>query len=248
MNGIATTLAASILVLAPGAPAWAFAPVEDEPAAEPTTADAPAQAEPDADALPSLDELLGLDEDDSEASAADQAQQEVDQELQRRLHEVELSDIFTQALEKMALSVQLLQVDFESGLATQRVQQDVLEKLDQLIDRARELSQRHSESCQCSECRSKRADGQRKPGDKPGSRQAGSRRNDGPSSEGRAIEPPPGREGDINTVLEETGTEWGHLPVRIRELLRQGRGDYKSPLYRQLTEEYYKRLAEDGST
>jgi hypothetical protein len=238
MNGIMSTLTAAVLALgmAHGAPAFAPDEALDE---------APAEA----DALPSLDELLGLDEDESEASAAEQAQQEADEELQRRLQEVELGDIFSQALEKMALTVHLLEVDYESGLATQRAQQDVLEKLDQLIDRARELSQRHSESCSgCSECSGGKPSGGKKPGDKPGSQQPGSQRSEGPSSDSQATDPPPGREGDINTILEETGTEWGHLPNRVREMLKQGRGDYKSPLYRQLTEEYYKRLAEEGSS
>jgi hypothetical protein len=238
MNGITSTLTAAILALGMAHEAHAFGPDE-----------APDEAPAEADALPSLDELLGLDEDESEASAAEQARQEADEELQRRLQEVELGDIFSQALEKMALTVHLLEVDYESGLATQRAQQAVLEKLDQLIDRARELSQRHSASCSgCSECSGGKPSGGKKPGDKPGSQQPGSQRSDGPASDSQATDPPPGREGDINTILEETGTEWGHLPNRVREMLKQGRGDYKSPLYRQLTEEYYKRLAEEGSS
>jgi hypothetical protein len=239
-------LTAATLALAVTQAARAFAPEAGKPSPEAPPVEA---TDEDGDALPSLDELLGLDADESETSAAQQAQQEADEELQRRLKEVELGDIFSQALEKMALSVQLLEVDFESGLATQRVQQDVIEKLDQLIDRARELSQRHSQSCPgCSECSGGKPNSQPKPGSKPGSRQPGGQRSEGPASDSRATDPPSGREGDINTVLEETGTEWGHLPTRVREMLKQGRGDYKSPLYRQLTEEYYKRLAEEGSS
>ena len=233
MNGTVTTLAAGILALGLLQPAPAFVRTEPEPKDE---------------ALPSLDELLGLAEDDSETSAAEQARQESDEELQRRLSEEDLRDLFSQALEKMALSAHLLEVDFESGLATQRAQQDVLAKLDQLIDRARELSSQHSSSCSgCSQCSSKAGSAQRKPGSKPGS-QPGDNRSSGPAQDSQATDAPPGREGDINTVLEETGTEWGHLPARVRQMLKQGRGDYKSPLYRKLTEEYYKRLAEEGSS
>ncbi|MHC4210189.1 MAG: hypothetical protein ACYSWT_10805 [Planctomycetota bacterium] len=199
--------------------------------------------------MPSLDELLGLGADESETTAAEQAQRETDEELQRRLSEQDLHDLFLQALEKMALSAHLLEIDFESGLATQRAQQDVLAKLDQLIDQARELASQHSDSCSgCSQCSGKSGSAPRDPGKKPGSGTQGTQRGDAPSDDSQATDAPAGREGDINTVLEETGSEWGHLPARIREMLKQGRGDYKSPLYRKLTEEYYKRLAEEGSS
>jgi hypothetical protein len=234
MNGTLTTLAAWILALGLLLPAPALA--QSEPG-------------PEDEAPPSLDELLGLEEDESESSAAEQARQESDEELQRRLSEEDLRDLFTQALEKMALSAHLLEVDFESGLATQRAQQDVLAKLDQLIDRAREMSSKHSSSCSgCSQCSGKSTGAQRKPVSKPGSQQPGENRSSGPAQDSQATDAPPGREGDINTVLEETSTEWGHLPARVRQMLKQGRGDYKSPLYRKLTEEYYKRLAEEGSS
>jgi hypothetical protein len=229
-----TTLTAGVLALGLLQPVSAFGPTETEPGEK---------------APPSLDELLGLEEDESETSAAEQARQESGEELQRRLSEQDLRDLFFQALEKMALSAHLLEIDFESGLATQRAQQDVLAKLDQLIDRARELSSQHSSSCSgCSQCDSKAGSAQSKPGSKPGSPKSGANRNSGPAQDSQATDAPPGREGDINTVLQETGTEWGHLPPRVRQMLKQGRGDYKSPLYRKLTEEYYKRLAEEGSS
>ncbi len=149
----------------------------------------------------------------------------------------------------MALSARLLEVDFESGLATQRAQQDVLATLDQLIDRAKELSLQHLASCSgCSQCSGKPGGVKRNPGKKPGSQAPGANRTDAPAQDSQATDAPPGRQGDINTLLEETGSEWGHLPARVREMLKQGRGDYKSPLYRKLTDEYYKRLAEEGSS
>jgi hypothetical protein len=149
----------------------------------------------------------------------------------------------------MALSARLLEMDFESGLATQRAQQDVLAKLDQLIDRAKEFAQSHSASCSgCSQCRGDSASNNPKPGSKPGAQAPGATRREGPSRDSQATDAPPGRQGDINTLLEETGSEWGHLPARVREMLKQGRGDYKSPLYRELTDEYYRRLAEEGSS
>lgn len=190
---------------------------------------------------PSLDELLGLVDDAD--NAAEQAARQNDQELQRRLSDVELGDAFEVALEKMQISADLLDVERDSGLGTQRVQQDILAKLDQLIDIAKQMSQKQPMSS------SGGGSGQPKP--QPGAEQqqpGEGRRTQSGTQGGQAIDPPPGREGDINTIIEETDTEWGHLPERLREMLEQGRNSYISGLYRTLTEEYYKRLAREGSS
>ena len=199
------------------------------------------ESPPAEDDAPTLDELLGLESDESEARSAEEARRANDDELQRRLSEVKLGDLFTQAIEKMALSARLLDVKYESGLATQRAQLEVLAKLDQLIDQAKQMSRRQSSSCSgcssgCSQCS---GGSKPKPGSKGGSQSANR------STGSQATDAPARRDGDINTFLEETGTEWGHLPARIRAMLKQGRDDYRSPLYRKLTEEYYKRLAEE---
>ena len=74
--------------------------------------------------------------------------------------------------------------------------------------------------------------------------QQNAQRNNTPS-DSTEQEPPPMQEGDINTVIEETRTEWGNLPQRWRDALNQGKRDKYSSLEEQLTAEYYKRLAED---
>jgi hypothetical protein len=61
------------------------------------------------------------------------------------------------------------------------------------------------------------------------------------------MDPPSPQDADPNSILEETRSEWGNLPQRVRDMLLQGRKDSYSPLYKRLTEEYYKRLAEEGS-
>jgi len=48
-------------------------------------------------------------------------------------------------------------------------------------------------------------------------------------------------------VMEEGRVEWGTLPPRIRDLVQQGRRDRVSSLYLRLTEEYYRRMAEEAS-
>ncbi len=74
-----------------------------------------------------------------------------------------------------------------------------------------------------------------------------SRRRDGTPQDSQEGDPPPRQDGDIDTILQEGGVEWGNLPERIRQDLLQGRNDKFSSMYRRLTEEYYKRLAEEGS-
>ncbi len=193
---------------------------------------------------PTLDELLGLTPDESEARAAEQADKATQEELERRLSAAELRDLLTQALEQMAASARLLDIKFESGVGTQRVQLDVLEKLDQLIDQARQAA---GEPIQMSSSGDQQQQGQRQPQPGPSPSQAGGqRRSQSAANEGAAIDPPPRRDGDINTVLEESGTEWGHLPERYREMLLQGRREKFSSLYERLTREYYRRLAGDG--
>jgi len=199
---------------------------------------APTETQQEKETPPSLDELLGLD--GLEDNAAEQAARQNQEELERRLSDVELGDIFDVALKKMAISADLLDGDLDSGLGTQRVQQDILARLDQLIDLAKQMSQQQMSSSA--------GDGQSKP--KPGAeqQQAGGQRSRSGSQGGQAVDPPPGQEGDINTIIEETGSEWGHLPERLREMLEQAQNSHISRMYRKLTEQYYKRLAEEGSS
>ena len=198
---------------------------------------------PAADVIPpTLDELLGLDSDESESSAAEQARRDNEQELERRLAAGEIGDVFELALEKMALSALLLDVKMQAGLGTQRVQLDVLANLDDLIDKAKQMQSQKSSSSS-----SQSQPDQSLP--KPGSRQTGSSDASSQASasqSGQATDPPPRQDGDVGTVLEESGTEWGHLPSRFREMLLQGRNEKFSSLYEHLTREYYKRLAEEG--
>ncbi len=199
----------------------------------------PTETQREKETPPSLDELLGLGGVGD--NAAEQAARQNQEELERRLSDVELGDVFDVALAKMEISADLLDGDLDSGLGTQRVQQDILARLDQLIDLAKQMSQQQMSS-------SGDGAGQSRP--KPGAeqQQAGGQRTQSGNQGGQAVNPPPGQEGDINTIIEETGSEWGHLPERLREMLEQAQNSHISSLYRKLTEQYYKRLAEEGSS
>lgn len=228
MNAVIVHLGAGLLAVAVGLP-------------DQGPHDAPEPETQQKQTPPSLDELLGLVDDQD--NAAEQAARQNEEELQRRLSDVKLGDAFEVALEKMQTSADLLDVERDSGLGTQRVQQDILAKLDQLIDIAKQMSQKQQMG-------SGSGSGQPKP--QPGAEQGQQadvgRRTQSGTQGGQATDLPPGQEGDINTIIEETDTEWGHLPERLREMLEQGRSSYISGLYRKLTEEYYKRLAQEGSS
>jgi hypothetical protein len=84
-----------------------------------------------------------------------------------------------------------------------------------------------------------------RPGSQP--RPASGERRDTGSQDGQALDPPTGREGEVNPLLEQTESEWGSLPERLRETLNQGRHGFQSRIYKALSDEYYRRLAEEGS-
>jgi len=86
---------------------------------------------------PTLDDLLGIEEDDSGEGAAEAAERQQQEELDQRLGEQRMADAFEGAIEQMQLSAELLDEQFDAGLGTQRVQEEILAGLDTLIDEAK---------------------------------------------------------------------------------------------------------------
>lgn len=175
--------------------------------------------------------------------------------LRRSLNEEELADTFVQAVESMRRSMERLGVQSDSGIETQRIQEDAVRRLDALIDAARRIQQRQQQQASSSqrgqqneEQPSENADpSARRPGDR---RQAASRSEEAQASrrpQDGQPEPPELKEGELNEVMSEGRVEWGNLPPRVRDLVQQGRRDRVSSLYQRLTEEYYRRMAEEAS-
>jgi hypothetical protein len=225
-------------------------------AAAPATPAPPAADKPDAKAPPanqsgkSLDDLLGIDKDQQNKGAAEAAQRDSDEALKRELSEKEIADNFALAVEKMSLSAELLDTKFDPGLGTQRVQEDIISKLDQLIQQCRNKQCKGGGSSSSSSAPQQAKNNPKNdPGNKPQAPKPnppGNQRNPKPSDSREGAEPPL-QEGDINTVIEESRTEWGNLPPRVRDAIQQARRGKFSSLYSQLTAEYYKRLAEENS-
>jgi hypothetical protein len=102
--------------------------------------------------------------------------------------------------------------------------------------------------------------GEKKPGqDGKKGDEPGKKTDDGKTDPGQITNPgglapndgstvPPGGAiagGTPTTPLEEAKANWGNLPPRVRDELIEGIGEKFSPVYREMTESYYKRLAEE---
>jgi hypothetical protein len=215
-----------------------------EPAAEETAKEVVKEPAKDSPATPpTIDELLGIGGEKPE-TAADEPVSESEDELQRRLDEENLGNAFTQAIGKMVLSADRLDERFDTGLETQRIQEDILSQLDQLIEMAKNAPCKGGSSSSSSSSASSKSGS--KQASRPGKRSESQRAPKGGDNQGREGDPPPMREGELNPVLDKSRSEWGALPARVRDQFLQGRREKFSSLYDQLTKEYYRRLAEEG--
>ena len=215
----------------------------------------------------SLDELLGVpsggsrSEQESTTSATDAASREQAKRLERSLDESSLPDLVQRAIEGMRSASARLTDQRDAGLGTQRIQEDVIQSLERLLEEAQkqQKKQQSSSSSSSSSSRQKKQgrDGksedpserngqQRQPssGDKKGQQKSSS------SSTGETEADVGVRDSDevaAGGELSESRVEWGQLPERVRELVLQGRKDRVSTIYERLTREYYRRLAEEAS-
>jgi hypothetical protein len=218
---------------------------------------------------PSLDEALGLGDGAKQSDTTTGAS-----ELQRSLDGAKPRDILNSAIDDMKHSAQLLEAN-DSGISTRRVQESVVRKLDELIATAQRMKQQQSQQGQDSQGQQSQGqsgkskgqgskdgkdgkDGQdgKKPepgenGQPRGGRDGkqdqvganGKRRKDGDAT---SNEPPELADPTMNDAqFDEGRAEWGRLPPRVREAVRQGLRDPMSAAYRQLTQDYYRRLAEE---
>ena len=221
-------------------PAPTTPPAQDQPGAEAGKTGAGTAADP------SLDELLGLDRPTDRAVGPED--RGIDKELERRLSAAEMGDVFQQALTLMNDAADKME-NRDVGIATQRVQEDVLKRLDQLIDQMEKNSQQQQQSGSSSQQQGRQQNpsqsqqqssrkGGSKKGQQPGEPQAGS----GENTSGRA----PGlQQGALRPALESAPAAWGSLPARVRDMLLQGAGDKFSATWDKATENYYRRLAEE---
>lgn len=186
-------------------------------------------------ALPGLDDLLGLPQDKPAdvAPAADPAREELD----RQLDLDPAGDPFVQAVDLMGRSATRLVDARDAGLGTQRMQEEVIRKLDKLIDEAQKQQQQQS-----SRSRSKpKPQSQQQQQAQQQDTQSDPQRGDNTGQTNV-----PGRQdGPRRDSVTPSTAAWGNLPEHVREALMQGFSDRFSSLYQSMTEAYYRKLAEE---
>lgn len=211
------------------------APLPTPPASEPAQPAPEQPAQQEQPALPGLDELLGTGK---RGDTQDPSQTE----LERRLQGQDLGDAFREAVQLMGQAATRLRADDpeRAGLATQRVQEDAVRKLDQLISQLEEMAKQRSRS------RSSSSTAQNEPRPSQPRPQRTQQRQQANQSENNAeAEPPPRQDGPLRPELDSARASWGALPARVRDMLLQGSSDRFSSMYENMTEAYYRRLAEE---
>jgi len=163
----------------------------------------------------------------------------------------------------MAEAASRLGEDADAGIDTQRLQDEIILKLEQIISSAQNSEEQSSSSSssQPGEPEARPADqgGQPQPGQQPGEQPGqgeqpgegeGEGQQPGDASQPGGDQPGNGdpRRGEINeqalSMEELREGEWGNLPPRLRDELAESLGESFNPVYRSVTEAYYRRLAE----
>ena len=195
-----------------------------------------AQPTLEGDTLPSLDELLGLE--DPMGSSIDHDEIDIDSVLSPQQAGEALGD----AINLMDRVATRLDQNGDVSLTTQRIQEDILRKLDQVIESAQNNQQGSGGSSSSSQSSS--TSSQQQP-DQQQAQQGGQQQGAPGTDAGQDHVPGGTSDAQPGTAIAPDGVSWGALPQRIRDALSQGLSDQYSDIYRSLTEEYYRSLAED---
>jgi hypothetical protein len=248
MSVLVLGVCAAVAAGQPPAPKPPEKPAETPPTTKPSTpppppTPAPAAQTPPA-AVPSLDEALGLAKpsDKPKEPPAGDKKPEISGDLDKALDGKEAGDELHRAVALMEQSAKRLEGAKDTSLETQRVQEETVRLLDALIKK-----------------NSQKQNSKNKPQQKPQDQQKGQQQPN-QSQQSQADQRPqqtpnpndsPDRGGSTSATLrpgiDAARAAWGNLPQRVRQLLMQGSGDSFSKEYQRLTEEYYKRLGEQGN-
>lgn len=219
----------------------AFARPDEPPPPGPSPTPPPADPAPpdDPDALPSLDDLLGLD--DEKPKSDDDSQQS---ELDRELRDEQAGDDFSQAVNLLDQVAQRLEKNSDTGLATQRMQEEAVKRLDKLISEARKQRQNRQQQKK----RQQQQQQQDQPQKSQQQQQSQTQSTSNQNAQNQGAAPDQGRQdGAVRQVTPGGTAAWGNLPDHVRSSLMQGFSDRFSSMYQAMTEAYYRRLAEDRS-
>ena len=234
-------------IAAPALLALALSPVvaaQGDAPAPPTRDAAAAEQGTESDPL-DLDALLGIEAADAERpdDEADIASPEAGR-LERELTAQQVREELVQAVQQMAETADRLEFARDTSLTTQRLQRDVIAKLEVLIEFAEQQQQQGGGSGSSGAGQQRRVQGPQQ-GQLPEQQQAGQQR-DAAASDSQDGMPPAFEEGP-GAAFSTDSASWGELPERFRSSLLEGAGDAFSSLYEQMTEAYYRRLAEEAT-
>ncbi len=222
---------ALVVALLAGSP-WAMSHPE-EPQNPP-----PAAPPPTDDPIPDLDDLLGIpkEDGDAEGDAALAPPDAARTELDRELADERIDDKFREAIVLMGDTALRLENARDAGVQTQRLQEEVLKRLDALIAAAKRQQSPSSSPQQQQQQQQEQQQARQ-------SQQAG--QTSSPSdAQDEFGQRPGGQTEPLREMLDAASAAWGALPPRVRDALLQGSDEKFSSLYETLTEEYYRRLAE----
>lgn len=194
---------------------------------------------PTEDPIPDLDDLLGLPkqprEADKPAAAPDPARTELDRELAGQ----RINDQFKEAIVLMGDTAARLEDARDPGVQTQRLQEEVIKRLDMLIAAAKKQQSQSSSQQQQQQQKQEQQQQQAKQRQEAGA--VAQSNGEDPQEDGRR---PGGQTEPLREMLDAASAAWGALPPRIRDALLQGGDEQFSSLYEAMTEQYYRRLAE----
>ena len=191
------------------------------------------------DPLPTLDELLGLD---AQSDQGDRVIEDPnDAALDQMLDPQQAGEALVQAVTLMDQVATRIAENHDLSITTQRLQEDILSMLDQVIESAQNSDSQGGGGSSSSSKSS--SSNQNQPNQQQQSQQPG----EGSQPSSQSGESMPGGTSQANPgdEIAPDGAGWGALPQRIRDALSQGISDQYSELYRSITEQYYKSLAED---
>ncbi|MBI1369698.1 MAG: hypothetical protein GC162_13715 [Planctomycetes bacterium] len=214
-----------IVALAAGVSAWGADPTLDE------LLNIPVPTKPDAPAKP-----------DAPKSAAPEGDKPIMPDVKVPGEDAGAGDAFKLAVTDMRQAGEQIADAHDTGLDTQRTQERVIARLDQLIS---ELSKQQQSS------KKKPKDQQQDTGSQQNQQQQQQSQQQANSQEAAkdtTLDHGQVENGRLNDEpLTEKLSEWGNLPPRLRDQLLQGLEDRFSQLYRNMTERYYRRLGEQGN-
>ena len=155
-----------------------------------------------------------------------------------KLSPQEQADEFASVVKLMDEAADRVEKERDTGLDTQRVQEDVLTRLDRIIKAARQNQQQQQQQSQSQpqdQDQNQNQNQRTQQQQQQQANQAADQAKDGPARQ----------DGALATPAAAAPAAWGDLPAHVRDALLQGFSDKFSSMYKTATESYYRKLAEE---